>query len=198
MKQQPDPEYCPRRKTCQRYDEAGHAHALTFSCLRRQPFLSRDRARRWFVEALEQARDRLAFDLWAYVIMPEHVHLLIYPRTDYSISRILATIKRPVTERAIQFIRTQGPQSLACMEDGHPGRRVTRRFWQRGGGYDRNLCSASYIWQTIDYIHENPVRRDLCDSSCEWYWSSAADFGAVRSGPVSLQWESLPEDPRHR
>ena len=60
----------------------GHAHLLTFSCFRRMPLLSKDRTRRWFLEALGAARSALEFDLWAWVIMPEHVHLLIYPRRE--------------------------------------------------------------------------------------------------------------------
>lgn len=70
------------RKTCRRYNDPGHAHALTFSCFGRQPFLRGDRARQWFVDCLAMARAKHAFGLWAYVIMPEHVHLrnLFSPR----------------------------------------------------------------------------------------------------------------------
>src|SRR5436309_21728 len=49
------------RKTCKRFNGAGHAHALTFSCFRRQPFLSRERSCRWFLEAVDRARDKHAF-----------------------------------------------------------------------------------------------------------------------------------------
>jgi len=68
------------QKRRRRYDEPGQARELTFSCYRRYQFLSRDRTRLWFIQALETARTNWPFDLWAYVIMPEHVHLLIYPR----------------------------------------------------------------------------------------------------------------------
>ena len=52
------------------------------------------------------------FDLWAYVLMPEHVHLLIYPKADdYSISAILTDIKQPVTRKALKYIRTHSPGS---------------------------------------------------------------------------------------
>ena len=78
------------RKRCRRYDDPGHAHALTFSCHRRLPLLSRDRTRKSLVESIDEARVREQFDLWAYVIMPEHVHALIRPREPgYEVSRIL-------------------------------------------------------------------------------------------------------------
>ena len=50
------------------------------------------------------------------------------------------------------------------------------RFWQEGGGYDRNLRSEVAILAAIDYIHENPVRRGLCKPSADWRWSSARHY----------------------
>ncbi|OYW22031.1 MAG: hypothetical protein B7Z55_05125, partial [Planctomycetales bacterium 12-60-4] len=98
----PTPQPPDDYKRCRRYNDVGHAHALTFSCFQRGPFLSKDRSRRWFVRALEVARERHAFDLWAWCIMPEHVHLLLLPRNaEYSISSILNTIKQSVTNVAL-------------------------------------------------------------------------------------------------
>jgi hypothetical protein len=69
----------PHRKACKRYNTPGHAHALTFSCFRRQAFLSKDQSRQWLIEAIDRARQKLHFHVWAYVIMPEHAHLLVWP-----------------------------------------------------------------------------------------------------------------------
>src|SRR5947207_749575 len=94
------------RKTCKRYNEPGDAHSLTFSCFGRQRFLDRDRTRNWFVEAVERARDRHRFHVWAYVIMPEHAHLLIWPtESKYNISVILNSIKQSVAKRALAHVR---------------------------------------------------------------------------------------------
>jgi putative transposase len=70
----------PQRKRVRSYSLSGHAHELTFSCFRRLPLLSRDRTRRWFVDALENARRDLDLALWAHVIIPEPVHVLCWPR----------------------------------------------------------------------------------------------------------------------
>jgi putative transposase len=139
-----------KRKTCRRHNEPGHAHSLTFSCFCQRPFLSKDRARLWLVEAIDRARQIHAFDLWAYVIMPEHVHLLIWPHdAQYSVSRILTSLKRPVTLKALSHVRSSAPAFLSRMEDRQPGGQRHYRFWQRGGGYDRNLTEP-----------ENGVGRD--------------------------------------
>src|SRR5215208_4898494 len=94
------------RKTCKRYNDPDHAHALTFSYFRRQPFLSKDRSRTWLIEAIDRARLKHGFHIWAYVIMPEHAHLLVWPAGPvYDMSDILNSIKQSVSKRALLHVR---------------------------------------------------------------------------------------------
>ena len=100
------------RKLVKHFDLPGHAHFLTFSCYRRMQLLSKDRTRLWFVEALGKARIKHQFDLWAWVIMPEHIHLLIYPREPlYSTPKVLASLKKPVGYQASSSSRKTIPIS---------------------------------------------------------------------------------------
>jgi putative transposase len=180
-------------KQCKRYNDAGHAHELTFSCFRQQPFLAGDLARAWLVDAIHLARKRHSFHVWAYVFMPEHVHVLIWPRSPtYDISKILTTIKLPVTRRALNHVRKNVPKFLVRMRDAQPNGDVHYRFWQRGGGYDRNSYEPETIWKQIDYIHANPVRRGLCGKAEDWNWSSAAIYAGLQDGPIPIDLESLP------
>ncbi|HEV2297373.1 MAG TPA: transposase [Candidatus Acidoferrales bacterium] len=55
----------------------GHLHFITFSCYRRSPLLRTARARNLFVRILAETRSRYGFAIVGYVVMPEHVHLLI-------------------------------------------------------------------------------------------------------------------------
>jgi len=171
------------RKTCRRYDVAGHAHLLTFSCFRRRAFLSQEPFRRWMLEAIDLARQKHNFHLWAFVVMPEHVHVLILPlAADYSISAILTTMKQSVAKRSRLYVQRYRPDLARQMIDVRPSGKSILRFWARGGGYDRNLWSARYIWQCIDYVHGNPVRRGLCASVIDWPFSSARFYhGQVSS-----------------
>jgi putative transposase len=151
----------------------------------RLPLLNRDRTRQWFVEALAQARDKLGFELWAYVIMPEHVHLLIRPcEPRYSMGHIEAAIKRPVSARAkawlIEEKRLQWIERLSVKK----GNTTVFRFWLPGGGYDRNLSNERPLEEVIDYIHANPVRRRLVQRASEWHWSSAAFQSGIRPVPI--------------
>jgi len=173
-----------RRKTVHHFDEAGHAHFLTFSCYRRLPLLSKDRSRGWLIEALQAARNKHRFDLWGWTIMPEHVHLLLWPRhAGYRTSAILADIKRPVGQRAIAWLEANHPEFLARLTVVHHSR-TYRRFWQAGPGQDRNVYDPATAHEILRYIHENPVRRGLVARPEEWPWSSAADWAGREDVPL--------------
>jgi putative transposase len=125
--------------------------------------------------------------------MPEHVHLLICPRQPaYDISAVLASVKQSVVRRALVFVRREAPAFLARMADRQLCGVTHFRFWQRGGGYDRNVVTAEAVHQWIEYIHANPVRRGLCRRPEDWYWSSAADYAGGRAGPLRVDRGSLP------
>ena len=162
------------RKHLVHFNEAGHAHALTFSCYRRLPLLGHEQTRRWFLESLRAACERHAFDLSAFVLMPEHVHLLVVPQAEvYDIAKFLQTLKRPVAYRANAWLRVHDPE--VCSRLTETGTEEGRfHFWQRGGGFDRNIYKEAYFLLTIEYLHNNPVRRGLVQEPSEWKWSSYA------------------------
>ena len=169
------------RKTIRHFREPGDCHELTFSCYQQRPLLVRDEWRTQFCEALQRAMDGQAFRLVAFVIMPEHVHLLVYPTTpSCSISNFLYALKRPFSYRIKQDLTEHDPellQSLTIQE--RPGK-MTFRFWQEGPGYDRNLSTESAVQAAIDYIHLNPVRRGLVEKAHDWKWSSSRWYESDR------------------
>lgn len=173
----------PHRKRVKHFEVPGEAHFLTFSCYKRLPLFSKDRTRRWIVDALDQARSKHQFDLWGWVIMPEHVHLLIKPlRTDYRIKTILAVINQPVSRRAIGWLREHDPVYLSKLAEGG----YCARFWQRGGGYDSNVEDPEAAVEILTYIHLNPVRRGLVEKPTEWYWSSANGCDEDSTDPITI------------
>jgi putative transposase len=88
------------------YNILGQAHFLTFSCWQRQPFLSDREACISLARTLNEARQRERFGIWAYVLMPEHVHLLIYPRSEtYDMAKILRRIKEPTARQMLSAWR---------------------------------------------------------------------------------------------
>ena len=140
--------------------------------------------RLWFFEELEAARKNLSFDLWAYVLMPEHVHLLIYPRGAAKPAQIVGKIKEAVARKAIAYLACNAPQRLPRLTV-REGERVRHRFWQPGGGYDRNAVEIATVHQMIQYIHANPVRRGLVANAEDWEWSGARWYAGIQ--PVRIE-----------
>ncbi len=159
--------------------------------------MSSARTRQWMLDAISTSCAKHQVELWAYVIMPEHVHLLLHPtQASYSISRILSSLKQPVAKRAIHYVHTHATSFLRRMTDEQPNGKCSIRFWQRGGGYDRNLWSPRHIWATIDYIHMNPVRRGLCATDTDWTWSTAKAYHGLQYLGPRVDVGCLPDDPR--
>ena len=174
-------------------NEPGHAHALTFSCYQKLPLLSKDRTRCWLIEAIDAARRTLELELWAYVIMPDHAHVMLLPlRDDYRMSDILKAIKQPVARQAIAYLKRNDPAFLNRLQFPNSNGRVNHRFWQAGGGYDRNITNAQMAWNLVTYIHENPVRRGLVDTQTDWIWSSAQWYEGSSDVPLSM--DACPPD----
>ncbi|MFW6133548.1 MAG: REP-associated tyrosine transposase [Planctomycetota bacterium] len=182
------------RKRCKRWDVPYGAHYLTFSCYQQRPFLTRDRTRRWFLDALERARAKHGFHLWAGVIMPEHAHLVVWIPTEARISDILKSIKSSVSRRAMYRLRTNAPHQLAPFRHVLPDGRIEHRFWQAGGGYERLLRSNRDVREKIRYVHENPVRRGLVNRAEDWPWSGHRAYmhGCDEPEPISLDREHIP------
>lgn len=94
-----------KRQHRRNYNDPGHAHELTFSCYHGFKFLAAERTCVWLSEAIEEARKKLDFQVWAYVIMPEHVHLIVCSNQPiYEIAEIRKAIKAPVATRAIRYL----------------------------------------------------------------------------------------------
>jgi putative transposase len=176
----------PSRRHRRNYNEPGHAHELTFSCYHGCKFLSAERTCQWLADAIEDARTKFRFDLWAFVFMPKHAHLVVYPREPiYDFADIRKAIKSPVAKAGIQYLEEHAPQWLPRITRRR-GKRMERLFWQSGGGYDRNITEPKTLMKVIEYIHMNPVRRGLVERPEQWKWSSAAWFLGTGTPPLIL------------
>jgi putative transposase len=144
------------RKTVKHYHEPGDCHELTFSCYRRVPLLTNDPWRRLLAKQIDSANQRHNFHLVAFVFMPEHLHLLVYPTGGSEVSDLLKAIKRPFSYRIKQILQEhQSPLLNRLTIRERPGK-MTFRFWQEGPGYDRNLNTEKAVLAAIDDIHRNP------------------------------------------
>ncbi len=169
-------------KGLKRYCGRGDLHFLTFSCYRRLPLLETVRARNVFVEALGKIRERDGFLLVGYVVMPEHVHLLISEPCGRTPSMILKVLKQRVSRDLREKKRRGlvGQLPLSSMSEGKPP-----RFWQPRF-YDFNVYSAKKKREKLEYMHANPVTRGLVQHPKDWPWSSFSFYAKGETGLVVI------------
>jgi putative transposase len=157
----------------------GHLHFITCSCYRRRPFLGSEHARNVFLKILSEVRDRYDFGLFGYVVMPEHIHLLISEPRIGNPSVVMKALKQRVS-RALR--RRRKSASAAQMRlRGEPGAKRYARFWQRRF-YDFNVWSARKKNEKMNYMHFNPVKRGLVRGPGDWIWSSCRYYWKGEKG----------------
>jgi putative transposase len=152
-----------------RYYGKGQLHFITFSCYQRRPLLKTPRARNIVVEELKRVRREMGFLLIGYVVMPEHVHLLISEPPRGTPSDVLHQLKLRVAKRLRGPRKRKKKEQMelpftTCVEP-------PRSFWQ-ARFYDFNVYSVGKKKEKLNYMHANPVKRGLVNHPRDWAWSS--------------------------
>ncbi|MBI1374711.1 MAG: hypothetical protein GC159_18485 [Phycisphaera sp.] len=101
-------------------------------------------------------------------------------------SYILTALKRPVSDAAKAHLVVTNQSDWLARLTVRKGDRDVFRFWQPGGGYDRNIYSDDELIEKISYIHNNPVRRGLVERAIDWPWSSARWWEARDEGHLRI------------
>jgi putative transposase len=170
------------RKRLRRIEHPGHARYLTCSCYHRLALFDNDAIKQVFVDQLEVVTSRLPVDLFAWVLMPEHFHLLLLPEVPrVTVPDILVALKQPIARTVLARWRELDAPVLNRITDVSGA----QHFWQPGGGYDRNIVGGPEVEEKVSYTHGNPVRRGLVKRAVDWHWSSAPwYYGVEYHGPV--------------
>jgi len=163
-----------------RYYGQGHLHFITFSCYRRLPLLRSVRARNVFVTELGKARDEMGFLLIGYVVMPDHVHMLMSEPKQGTPSAVLQKLKLRVARKLRKRRKpvSAGQLELPLAETREP----LPAFWQ-ARFHDFNVYSHRKRLEKLKYMHANPVKRGLVSHPKDWPWSS---WGAHSRGEQKL------------
>jgi putative transposase len=162
-------------------------HFLTFSCYRRQPLFSDAVRRDLFLQILERVRRRYRLVVLGYVVMPEHVHLLLSEPQRATLSTAIQALKLGVV-RTLEG-GSIGPRSRKKNETwGTPsvgGFKKPTHFWM-ARFYDFNVWTEKKRIEKLRYIHRNPVARGLVASPNQWRWSSFRWYSSSEVGPVRI------------
>ena len=154
-----------------RFQKAESLHFITFSCFHRLPLLEAPGAREAVEAVLEQTRERHHARVYAYVLMPEHVHLLVNEPPGILLAQLLKAVKQ-MTSRKLKGERA--------------------KFWQ-ARYYDSSVRGERARSEVIRSIHRNPVARGLVEKPEDWPWSSYRHYANGRKGTVEIesQWTAF-------
>ena len=173
------------RSRFSRYYGAGDLHFITCSCYRRQPLLGTPRRRDLLLTVLEQVRRRYSFVVVGYVIMPEHIHLLISEPQVKTPSTVMQALKLGFARRVLAQQRRGNPAQASIFDS------LPQHVWQKRF-YDFNVWTEHKRVEKLRYIHRNPVTRGLVASPELWPWSSFRAYALGEAGLVGVnRWEVL-------
>jgi putative transposase len=154
-----------------RYYGRGELHFVTFCCYQRRDFLATKRARDLFLCELKRVRREYGFRLVGYVLMPNHVHLLMGEPLKRTVSTVLQMLKQRVARKMRRGKKKMKESQLAfAFHESEP-----RAFWQ-ARFYDFNVYSEEKLKEKLNYMHANPVVRKLVRHPKGWEWSSWSNY----------------------
>jgi putative transposase len=150
-----------------RFQESGQTHFVTFCCYHRSPYLLTNTSKQTYETALERVRRSFGLCVYGYVVMPEHVHLLLGEPPHKTLADALKSLKQGVSRRLIGD---------------------AKHFWQKRY-YDFNIRNERQFLEKLRYIHRNPVKRELCARPEDWEWSSFLHYATGQQGRVEIESE---------
>jgi putative transposase len=154
-----------------RLHHSGQSHFVTFTCYQRRPHLQSARTCDAFLAALERARVRYQFRVYGFVVMPEHVHLLISEPESETVAIAIQSLKLSSSLRTAADRECDGLRSP---------------LWQKRY-YDRNIRDHDEFVEKLRYIHRNPLNRELVKKAEEWKWSSFRHYALREDCGVEIE-----------
>ncbi len=155
-----------------RYHHSGQSHFITFTCYHRYRYFATPDACGLFPLCLETMRRRFRMLIYGYVVMPEHVHLVVSEPETQTVADAMHFLKLSFAKRL---------RARRHSVDGGP-------FWQKRY-YDRNVRDAQEFAEKLDYVHNHPVKRGLVKQAGDWPWSSFRHYAYRELGVVEIESE---------
>jgi putative transposase len=151
----------------ERRHNTGQLHFITFSCYHRLPFLEHPNPKDTLEQVIEKTRHSHKLAIYAYVLMPEHVHLLT---------------SEPETRTLSSFLRVIKGESSKLLKG------TRENFWQ-ARYYDFNTFTTGKFVEKVRYIHRNPVTRGLVTHPEDYRWSSFNHYATGKPNPIEIESE---------
>ncbi len=149
---------------------------VTTSAVQHCHLFRRDVIKRLVVDSLDCMRLRKRLKLYVFVIMPNHLHIIIQCRAEDPPANIIRDLKKHIADRLIRHYRAEGNQSVLDFLASVVTRPDKQRYQVWEDGYDaRNVFSFEFLRQKMTYMHNNPCQShwNLVERPEDYIWSSA-------------------------
>jgi putative transposase len=167
----------PRLNRCYGH---GFLHFITFSCYHRLPLLGREPRRDLFLRTLEQVRRSYRFVVVGYVVMPEHVHLLLSEPERADPGTVIQALKQRFARAVLRELRAHWvPRQPSLWSEP-----LTQSHVWQARFYDFVVYTKKKRMEKLHYMHRNPVVRGLVLEPEQWAWSSFRYYVCGERGPV--------------
>jgi putative transposase len=149
---------------------------VTTSAVQHCHLFKRDVIKRLVVDSLDCVRLRKRLKLYAFVIMPNHLHVIIQCRIEDPLANVIRDLKKHIADRLIRHYRVEGNQSVLDFLASVVTRPEKQRYRVWEDGYDaRDVFSPEFLRQKMTYMHNNPCQLHWNLVGCpeDYIWSSA-------------------------
>ena len=203
-------------KNLPKFNDDSYVHFITTATYKNRPYFRDEEFCRILLEELELYGKKCGFTLIGYVIMPDHMHLLLWwdrgEKLELSISKIMQGVKGVTARRIIDLMVGNGleqmlqptrrvlqptpmrrEQMLSLTQKSAKSHRRNLKYhlWQRGF-YDFNIYSEEKLLEKLNYVHHNPVRAGLILSPGDYKWSSYRLYSSESEGFLGASIPKLP------
>lgn len=162
------------------YDQELFAHFVTFSVERRRRLLDFDHPKRIVLGVLNEELEAFEARCVGYVIMPNHVHAVIWLPKTGQLSQFMKAWK----QKSSFHIRDWYRENAEEYDEAH---REGARFWQPKY-YAFEIYKREKLEEKLQYMHENPVRAGLVTRATDWRWSSARWYVWQQTVGIPIRW----------
>jgi putative transposase len=166
-----------RRMTNWRPDfNPDNLYFVTTSAVQHHHLFIRDVIKRLVVDSLDCMRLRERLKLYAFVIMPNHLHVIIQCRAEDPLANVIRDLKKHIADRLIRHYRVEGNQSVLDFLASAVTRPDKQQYKVWEDGYDaKDVFSPEFLRQKMTYSHNNPCQShwNLVERPEDYIWSSA-------------------------
>jgi len=158
-----------------------YAHFLTITTVGWVDLFTRLNHRNTIIDSLKYCQEKKGLNIYAFVLMPSHLHLMCSSQDEYHLSDIIRDFKKFTSKRLVQNIQEE-PESrrewlleLFAKACSHLTKEMNYKVWQ-DGYHAEQIIGAKFTYEKLNYIHQNPVVDRFVERAEDYLYSSARNY----------------------